>query len=97
MASNMSLLNEDMWPSLPRTHALFADTPLTEKEVNKCFCKSLNTKSVKVIKDFFRQGFQIHSALMRITGLTRRDFMYDLIRKAGYGMKFNTEACTSPH
>ena len=56
-SSNMSLLNEDMWPSLPRTHALFAETPLSEKEINKCFCKSLNIKSVRVIKDFFRDGF----------------------------------------
>ena len=76
MASNMSLLNEDMWPSLPRTHALFAETPLTEKEVNKCFCKSLNIKSVKVIKDFFREGFLIYPDLMKITVLGW-DFMFD--------------------
>ena len=61
MASNLSILNEDMWPSLPGTYAMFAGTQLTEKEVNKCFCKSLNTKSVKVIRDFFRDGFLIQA------------------------------------
>ena len=59
MASNLSLLNEDMWPSLPGTYTMFAGTQLTEKEVNKCFCKSLNTKAAKVIRDFSRYGSSV--------------------------------------
>ena len=50
--SNMSLLNDDGWPSLPRIYALFAGTPLMRKEVDRCFCKGLKTKAMRVMKNF---------------------------------------------
>ena len=43
------LYGEDNWPNLPKFHALFGNI-LEPKEINKCFCKGLGTKTFKALK-----------------------------------------------
>ena len=50
--TNLGLINDDGWPSLPRMYSLFAGTPLMRKQVDKCFCKGLKTNAMRVMKNF---------------------------------------------
>ena len=49
--SSMSLLNDDGWPSLHRMYTLFAGTPMKTKEVDRCFCKGLQTNIRRFMKN----------------------------------------------